>query len=270
MDATFKSLEHRGWRERAKIYDQYSARFCCYGITPLLNAAGISEGQAVLDVCCGTGKATAAAAERGATVTGIDFSEEMIAVATAKGVSADFRTGDAESLPFGSALFDRVINNFGLLHLSEPERAVAEAARVLRPGGRFAFSVWCGPEVSPLFRIFPEAIGTHGTLDVGLPPAPPMFRFADETESIKVMHRAGFVDVAFGSVDATLEFVLDDLADFFRHAFVRLTLVLDRQTPEARVRIERYLTDQFAPFSDEGMVRMPLPALVVSGTRSAA
>jgi ubiquinone/menaquinone biosynthesis C-methylase UbiE len=105
--ATFRSLEHRGWNERAKVYDQYSARFCRHGIAPLLDAAAIGRGHVVLDVCCGTGEATAAAAERGAIVTGLDFSAEMIAVARVKVVGADFRIGDAESLPFEGAMFDR-------------------------------------------------------------------------------------------------------------------------------------------------------------------
>ena len=124
-------------------------------------------------------------------------------------------TGDVELLPFGSALFDRVINNFGLLRTPAkrsgpwPRRRAYLGREV---ASRSLFGVVRRSHLC--FGIFPEAIGTHGTLDVGLPPAPPMFRFADETESIKVMHRAGFVDVAFGSVDATLEFVLDDLADF--------------------------------------------------------
>ena len=265
-EASFKSLEHDGWSERAKIYDQYSARFCRHGIAPLLDAAAIGRCHTVLDVCCGTGEAAAAAAERGATVTGLDFSEEMVAVAKAKCPSADFRAGDAETLPFDDASFDRVVNNFGTLHLEKPEQAIAEAARVLRPGGRYAFTVWCGPEISPLFRIVPEVVSANGTLDVGLPPSPPMFRFADKAESAGAMQMAGFVDIAFGDVPATLEFVLDDLADFFRHAFVRATMVLDRQEPRARERIEQGLRERFAVFAEAGIVRMPLPALVVSAT----
>lgn len=265
--ANFRSLEHRGWNERARVYDRYSARFCRYGIAPLLDAAGISPMHEVLDVCCGTGEASIAAAKRGAIVTGLDFSEEMVSVATAKVSGAHFCTGDAEALPFETAAFDRVINNFGTLHLADPEKAISEAARVLRPGGRYAFTVWCGPEVSPLFRIVSEVISSHGTLDVDVPPAPPMFRFADRQESIDAIHAAGFSDPAFGDVPATLEFALDDVADFFRHAFVRLTMILDRQTPEARAQIEQELKERFAAFALDHTVRIPMPALVISATR---
>jgi ubiquinone/menaquinone biosynthesis C-methylase UbiE len=194
MEQTFKSLEHQGWNERARAYDAYTARFTSFGINPLLEAAGITPGQAVLDVCCGTGLVAQAAPGRGPIVTGLDISEDMIAMAKAKGLACQFQVGDAEALPFGDAHFDRVICNFGLYHLPEPDRAIAEAARVLRPGGIYAFTTWCGPDVSPLFRVVAEAIQAYGKMDVGLPPAPPPFRLADKTESRRVMSTAGFGD----------------------------------------------------------------------------
>ncbi|MCA1439907.1 class I SAM-dependent methyltransferase [Ensifer sp. IC4062] len=104
---TFKTLEHRGWSERARIYDRYSGRFCRYGIAALLNAAGISRGQSTLDVCCGTGEASLAAAARGAIVTGVDFSGEMIAAAQAKGSNVNFQVGDAEAHLRGRRLRQR-------------------------------------------------------------------------------------------------------------------------------------------------------------------
>ncbi|MCA1407221.1 methyltransferase domain-containing protein [Ensifer sp. IC3342] len=265
---TFKTLEHRGWSERARIYDRYSGRFCRYGVAALIDAAEISRGLATLDVCCGTGEASLAAAARGAIVTGVDFSEEMIAAAQAKGSNVHFQVGDAEALIFGDAAFDRVINNFGTLHLADPDRAIAEAARVLKPGGRYAFTVWRGPEVAPLFRIVPEVVSAHGTLEVDLPPAPPMFRFAEREEAMRVLSAVGFTDVTFRDIPATLDFPLAELPDFFRHAFVRLTMVLDRQEPAARARIEEALSERFQAFTDNGVVYLPLPALVVSATRA--
>jgi 2-polyprenyl-3-methyl-5-hydroxy-6-metoxy-1,4-benzoquinol methylase len=82
---TFKALEHQGWDERAESYDNYTARITSYGVGPLLEAANIAPRQEVLDVCCGTGMVSAAMIERGASVTGIDISAEMIAIAERKG-----------------------------------------------------------------------------------------------------------------------------------------------------------------------------------------
>jgi SAM-dependent methyltransferase len=220
MEETFKSLEHQGWNERASAYDAYTARFTSYGIDPLIQAASIAPGHAVLDVCCGTGLVAQAAAGQGASVTGIDISEDMIAMAKAKGFVCQFQVGDAEALPFGDGHFDRVICNFGLYHLPEPDRAIAEAARVSRPDGVYAFTTWRGPDASPLFRVVGEAIQTHGTMDVGLPPAPPPFRLADRTESMRAMAAAGFGEVSFVDVPAVFECQRDAVLHFLEKSTV--------------------------------------------------
>jgi ubiquinone/menaquinone biosynthesis C-methylase UbiE len=99
-EPTFKTLEQEGWSDRVSTYDAYTAHISSSGIDPLLDAAGIGAKQNVLDICCGTGLVMAAAIERGATLTGIDISAEMVAIAQSKGLKADFRTGDAEALGF--------------------------------------------------------------------------------------------------------------------------------------------------------------------------
>jgi ubiquinone/menaquinone biosynthesis C-methylase UbiE len=76
----------------------------------------------------------------------------MIETAKAKGLAVNFQIGDAEALPFPDRSFNCVICNFGILHLPDPERGIAEAARVLTPGGRYAFGTWCGPDASPFSR----------------------------------------------------------------------------------------------------------------------
>src|SRR2546422_34553 len=81
----------------------------------------------------------------GMLVTGLDFSPAMIGLARARHPQIEFREGDAETLPFDAASFDASVMNFGMLHLARPDRAIAEAHRVLRPGGRFAFTVWGAP-----------------------------------------------------------------------------------------------------------------------------
>ena len=267
MEHTFKSLEHQGWNERASAYDAYTARFTGYGIDPLLQAAGIASGQAVLDVCCGTGLIAQAAAGRGASVTGIDISKDMIAMAKTKGIACQFQVGDAEALPFGDAHFDRVICNFGLYHLPEPDLAIAEAARVLRPDGVYAFTTWCGPDVSPLFRIVPEAIQAHGKMDVGLPPAPPPFRLADRTESMRVMAATGFSDVSFVDVPAVFECKRDEVIDFLEKSTVRLTMLLQAQSSAARSAIHQAIREKLATFATQDRLRLPMPAILVRGVK---
>ena len=266
--ATFKSLEHAGWNQRANTYDDITAIITNYGIIPLLDAASIAPGQKVLDVCCGTGLVAAPAVERGAEVTAVDIAQDMIAAARAKRLPVDFRVGDAEGLSFPDESFDRVICNFGLFHVPEPDKAIAEAARVLRPGGRYAFTTWCGPEGSALFTIIPAAIKQYGKLDVGLPPAPPPFRLADRSESERVMRAAGFTDVIFADVTAVLEWPLAKIMDFVEKGLVRATMLLLAQAPQDRPRIVAEIERGFAAFAKGGMLRVPMPALVVAGTKA--
>jgi ubiquinone/menaquinone biosynthesis C-methylase UbiE len=262
---TFKSLERDGWSERADGYDEYTARITNPGIAPLLAAAEVASGQRLLDVCCGTGLVAAAAAKAGASVIGLDLSDPMVATARAKGLPAEFHAGDAEALPFADATFDCIVCNFGLYHLPDPDRAIAEAARVLKPGGRYAFTTWCGPDVSPLFKIIPEAVRARGNPDVGLPPAPPPFRLADRDESNRVMRAAGFAAITFSDFTSLLECPLHNVIEFLARGTVRMTMVLRAQTPEARARIEQEIKERLSDYTDGGVLRLPMPALVVSG-----
>jgi demethylmenaquinone methyltransferase/2-methoxy-6-polyprenyl-1,4-benzoquinol methylase len=108
----------------------------------LIRLAAIRPGELALDVCCGTGDVAFALAASGATVTGFDFSEPMLAVArnrarsVAPGASPVFQQGDALNLPFADASFDVVTISYGLRNLADFDRGVRELARVLRPGGR--------------------------------------------------------------------------------------------------------------------------------------
>ena len=70
----------------------------------------------------------------------------MIAAARARNPDIEFREGDAEQLPLSDDSFDAAVMNFGILHLARPDQALVQACRVLRAGGRFAFTVWAKPE----------------------------------------------------------------------------------------------------------------------------
>ena len=100
---------------------------------------------------------------------GIDFSKKMVAIAEKMFPGIRFAQGDAQDLPCDDANFDRVLINFGLLHLSHPQQACVEGFRFLKSGGRFAFTVWAGPEENPGAKIVNDAIEAHADLDVELP-----------------------------------------------------------------------------------------------------
>src|SRR6266576_7049579 len=90
-----------------------------------------------------------------------------------------------------------------MLHLARPEQALAEAYRLLRPGGRVAFTVWDTPDKAIGFGIVLSAIQKYGDLNVAIPPGPPFFRFSDPEESKRMLSVAGFTDNEVASVPQT-------------------------------------------------------------------
>jgi SAM-dependent methyltransferase len=112
--------------------------------------------ERILDLATGTGWTARAVARGGATVIGVDIAADLIAAARerakTKGLSIDYRTGDAEKLPFADGEFDAVVSTCGIMFATRPEAAAAEVARVIRKGGRMAITSWL-PD-SNLFKMF--------------------------------------------------------------------------------------------------------------------
>src|SRR5262249_38260483 len=132
--AAFHAFERAGWESVPRPYHDAWGSLTTQVVGPLLDAAHVGARTRVLDVGTGPGSVAAAAARRGASVVAVDFSEAMLAEARRHHPGIDFRSGDAEALPFEDAVFDAVVMSFGLLHLARPDQALGEAHRVLRPG----------------------------------------------------------------------------------------------------------------------------------------
>src|SRR5580692_12745647 len=112
----------------------------------LVKFAQVVAGQNVLDIACGAGVVAVTAARRGATVSGLDLSPVLLERARYNadlaGVSVAFTEGDAEALPYPDASFDVVLSQFGHIFAPRPAVVLGEMLRVLKPGGRIAFSTW--------------------------------------------------------------------------------------------------------------------------------
>src|ERR1043166_6988594 len=140
-----RAFEHASWQRVATASGTTFAGAPRGFIEPLLDAACVTARTRVLDVCCGPGLVAGAAAARGASVAGVDFSSAMLAVARATQPRVEFSQGDAEALPCADGCFDAVVANFGVHHVPRPTVALAEMHRVLAPAGRAAFTVWPRP-----------------------------------------------------------------------------------------------------------------------------
>jgi SAM-dependent methyltransferase len=134
------------------------------------------EGRALLDAGCGAGLAVRLAADRGATVSGLDASAPLLAVARDRTRSAGLRTGDIQALPYGDASFDVVTAFNSIQYAADPAAAVGELARVCRAGGQVVIGVWGEPsrcETEALFSrlrsLAPPPPGTPAPLAVSDP-----------------------------------------------------------------------------------------------------
>jgi SAM-dependent methyltransferase len=265
--ASFKGMEHAGWEGNAAGYDKLFGSITRHAIEPLLDATAIHAGSSMLDLCCGPGYGAAAAAARGARAIGIDFSQAMVETARGLHSAVTFLQGDAEALDFETESFDAVICSFGVNHLPDPGKSLREANRVLRPGGRFAFSMWCAPGKSKFHQLVLESIRAHGTMDVPLPPAPPPFRFSDPATCVAELIAAGFDDpdvveipLAFRPAAAT------DVLALTRCA-VRLEMMIELQTGPARERIRRAIVEGAEKFRTGALLAIPMPAVLASGVK---
>ncbi len=137
--------QYDGW---ARVYDRFWGRYVDKTLSVVLDRAAVQPGERVLDLACGTGELERRLAASVPDVEGVgmDVAPMMIAQARKKlrDTSAfSFLEGDVHALPFGDASFDVVVSASSFHYFTRPMAVLKEAARVLRPGGRFVLLDWC-------------------------------------------------------------------------------------------------------------------------------
>jgi FAD/FMN-containing dehydrogenase/SAM-dependent methyltransferase len=160
----------RAWADLAEAHNQPL-------FEAVLDAAGVRPGTCLLDVGCGSGLTLVLAARRGAVPSGLDISPGLLRIAGERLPDADLREGDMESLPWGDAAFDAVVGVNAFQFAGDPRRALREAARVTRPGGRVVASLFAAPERSQgtvvheamSALIPPERAGDHAPYALSAP-----------------------------------------------------------------------------------------------------
>ena len=266
---SFRQFEHSGWQKIPQRYHQAFGELTTQSIEPLLDAAAVKRGTKVIDIATGPGYVAAAATRRGATVIGVDFSTMMIAEAKRRSPDIEFREGDAEQLPLGNDLFEAAVVNFGILHLGRPDQALAEACRVLRPGGRFGFTVWAKPEKAVGFGIVLGAIAKHGNLNVPLPEGPPFFRFSEPDECMRSLLAAGFESPKVVKVAQVWQLPsVDSLFEVMKDSTVRTAGLLRAQKPEMLEQIRLAIRDKSKHYQKGDAVGLSMPAILASGTKA--
>jgi SAM-dependent methyltransferase len=266
---SFAEYEREGWDQNAPAYDAIVLPGTGQAFDPLLDSLGDLAGASLLEVCSGTGNLAARAIARGARVTGLDAAPGMVGIARRTCPDGAFEEGDGEALPYDDSSFDAVVCGFGLLHMTRPGAAIGEAARVLRPGGRYAFTVWAEPAEGNEF--FGAMLGTFeemAEMDLDLPAAPPMFAMADAAYRDPLLEGAGFIHISARQI--AIQWPLDGahtLTDFIEQGGVRTKMILEGQTEETSRHIRQALIAHAERYLQAGKSTIPSPAILVSATK---
>jgi len=192
--------------------------------------------QRILDVATGTGWTARNVARTGASVTGVDIADKLLAAARELSAHVrpeiQFRLGDAERLPFEDEVFDGVISTFGVMFAIDQARAAAELARVCRKGGRLVLATWA-PDgaVAEYFRV----IGTHSSAPP--PPASPLL-WGDPSHVAKLLGGAFELRFEHGIANAYHDSV-DDIWSWYARGFGPLRLLIETLSPDGVERLKR-------------------------------
>jgi len=265
----FRDFERSGWNTVSKGYEAFFGPLTAQSVDVTLDAAGVIGGCDVLDVCTGHGVLALAATERGAKVCAVDFSEAMVAAARRNAPSVDCRQGDAQDLPYPDNTFDAVVCGYGILHVPEPDRALAEMRRVLRPGGRVAISVWERPSPANGFGLLLGTVKAHGRVDVPLPHGPDFFQFGDPEDMKAALAQAEFSNVAATTVAQMLQLkTATGLVNLVLQGGVRIRALLLAQDSAALSAINVAVAGGMDQLFRKGdRFQVPMPAIVGSGVK---
>ena len=263
--SSFRDSERDGWSARAAAYKDATARVTLQTIPALLNHALLFPGARVLDAGCGPGYVAACANLLGSEVKGVDFSEGMIDQAKEQFPYLEFILGDVEDLPARDQSFDRVLSNIVLFHVTDPMRAMTEARRVLKPGGRFVFSQWLGPDRSECYRLLFDVLGRHADMSRA-DPAPNAYALSDEENVVTMMRSAGFSNIRSEIVKNVLYAPGSSFYEFFMTFGVRVPLILGKQDPDIKETIHSEIDKLADSYLLDGVYKIPMPSIVFSGT----
>lgn len=264
MARSLHEIEHEAWSQRAESYDAIFASISSQAIRDILDSLGVIEGKRHLDVACGTGHLVAAASQRGAASEGVDFAEPMVDTAQATYPGLPFKVADATQLPYEDRFFDAVTCAFGLSHMEDPQTAVNETFRVLKPGGRFAFTLWFdGKNGNRLFRIVDEAFAKFAVVPLPIPEAWTQLRYADEQACLKIIRNAGYRAPLFKRLDIAWQTTSSQqVVDLMQKLSVRSKMILENQPSMIQSQIYEHILSEVAALRVDGMITLAWPALL--------
>ncbi len=266
----FRAFERRRHDALAPSYAGFFALVTAQAIAPLLAAVRAGPGVRLLDVASGPGALAATAAAQGCLAQGVDLSPGMVALARTTHPGLTFTEAAVEALPFADASFDAVVANFGIGHFPQPEVAVAELLRVLRPGGRLALSWWDVPAKQRVQGLFRDAMAELGIAPPSeVPRGHSNLRFCDSGEFARLLSSAGMVQVAVADHAGTHR--VPDAETLWQGglgSFAVTAAAVAEQPPAVQGQIRAVLARLAEAYRDAEGLLLPVAFKVAAGVRA--
>jgi SAM-dependent methyltransferase len=242
----------------------------------LVDAIDPQPGQTILELAAGAGDTGLLAAERVGPEGGViitDGAEAMVDVARARAEevgarNVELRAMEAEWIDLAAASVDGVMSRWGYMLLADPEAALRETRRVLRPGGRVALAVWDAPEANPWLAVQGREAVRAGLWEAPQRGDPGPFALADRERLEELLATAGFADVEIDGLDLTFEAPsLDAWWEHTRRQSTWLSDALARLSPAEHYAFRDAVDKGYAEWVDaKGAVRLPGRTLVAKAT----
>jgi SAM-dependent methyltransferase len=266
-----RRFEREGHDALAETYNAFFTAVTALAIEPLLAAVRLRSGQHLLDVATGPGALAAQASRRGAHCTGVDLSPKMVALASRLHPRLQFREADIEHLPFPENSFDAVAGAFVLGHLPNPEAAVAECMRVVRPDCWIAFSWWDDPARQRIQGIFRETIAEAKVqVSPEIPQNHNVLRFSESGAFLQLLKGAGLADTAVE--DHATTFTFADIETIWRGglgSFVLTGAAIRGQSQAEQRRLREIFERRASTYKTAGGVTVPIAFKIGFGKKGA-
>lgn len=273
MDADFqRRVQRYGWDRAAEFYEQYWQRQLEPAQSLLLSLLAPRPGERLLDIACGTGLLTFRAGAMvgpSGSVLGTDISDKMVEISRARAVlerppNASFERMDAEALALPDQSFDAALCGLGLMYVPDPQQALREMHRVVRPGGRAAAAVWGARAHCGWAEIFP-IVDARVRSEV----CPMFFQTGTGDVLRQMFDRAGFAQVRAERISTTLRYGSDDEAIGAAFAGGPVALAYARFSEEVRRAVHADYLESIAPYRAGAGYDIPGEFVVVAaGCRS--
>lgn len=265
------------WERTAGGWGKHAERMRRFGMPVsawMIDHAHLHPGQRVLELAAGPGDTGFLAAELiqpGGTLISTDATEAMLEVARARAAemgieNVEFKRIELEWIDLDTASVDVVLCKWGLMFALDPEAALREVRRVLRPAGRIALAAWDEPPVNPWATIPTQALVELGHIEPPDRDAPGMFILSAPGRLQELLEAAGFLDAIVESVETSRSFagIEDYLAEFdetssmFREAWGPLS-------EDERGAVGRRIAELAKPYTaPDGSITLPGRSLVAA------